>query len=89
MKKDTVVYFVLIFLSIPFGIFLSIMPNNNSVLSMGQRIGHCLIFTGVFTLITRISIVIRKKKHPQSYNELINLDQEIILFYPWKIIKNK
>ncbi|QEE16858.1 hypothetical protein DSAG12_02688 [Promethearchaeum syntrophicum] len=88
MKKDTFAYFVLIFIAIPFGIFLSIMPNNNSVLSMGQRIGHCFIFTGVFTLISLISSVIQKKKHPQSFNELIQVDQEFILFNSWKIIKD-
>ena len=87
MKKDTVVIIFLIIVSIPFGIILSMIPDGNTIVSMGQRMGHCLIFTGIFTLVSSVSILIRKKKHPQTYNELFSLDQEMILFYPWRIIK--
>ncbi len=88
MKKNSFAEIILVFISIPFGFFLAFLPNTNSILAMGNRIGHSFILTGIMTLIINISDKIRKKSHSQSINELISLDQGMFLLYPWKIIKD-
>ena len=80
MKKDTLVSILFILVLISAGIFLSMFQNTNAAYVMFQRIGHSLIFAGVFMLIRDITSSIQKKLHPKTFTELFRLENGLIEF---------
>ena len=80
MKKETIVSILFILVSIPLGIFLSMIPNTNTLNLMFQRIGHLLIIAGIFMVIREFSFLIRKKMHSQTFSELFSLENDMIEF---------
>ncbi|QEE16853.1 hypothetical protein DSAG12_02683 [Promethearchaeum syntrophicum] len=92
MKKETNVAILIIMISLFIGIFFSIIPNTNAVYVLIQRIGHSLIFAGIFITLKEFTFVIRKKSHAQTISELFSLEnkkkeKDLIVFGDYLIIK--